>query len=96
MGQPQGHGAVAVKVLQLPGQVRYPFLSQVKHKHWFLTYIPLLWFCRYYIPRHSLHSLKDVGLLRFRGTWYLAVGQSLFLKRCCCTVCLDILTYVCR
>ena len=22
---------------------------------------------RYYIPRHSLHSLKDVGLLRFRG-----------------------------
>ena len=23
--------------------------------------------CRYYISRHSLHSLKDVGLLRFRG-----------------------------
>ena len=130
MDQPQGHGAVAVPVLQLPGQARRPSLLHcLFHTHqpmFTLTSCPcnmnlkkqlqveqhqacvagwplsqlLAWLlldlgsrscglycwlyspthdqhtlisvhvhspCRYYITRHSLHSLKDVGLLTFRG-----------------------------
>lgn len=31
------------------------------------THTPLLLLRRYYVLRHSLHPLKDVGLLCFRG-----------------------------
>ncbi len=41
MGQPQGYGAVALKIFQLPGQVRYPILGHVNHKQKFWTYISL-------------------------------------------------------
>jgi hypothetical protein len=32
--------------------------------------------CRYYVLRHSLHPLKDVGLLCFRGEHETAKRQS--------------------
>jgi hypothetical protein len=32
--------------------------------------------CRYYVLRHSLHPLKDVGLLCFRGECLLRAGDT--------------------
>jgi Cullin family len=43
---------------------------------------------RYYVLRHSLHPLKDVGLLCFRGRCTVCVCARSHTYTCTCEVCL--------
>ena len=93
MEQSFGHDPMAISVFQLPGQVPWrttiygipAALSENELPLARKDHLPETdCSCRYYISRHSLDSLNNVGLICFRGgsalPWVQGVCQE--IKRC--------------
>ncbi|CAL5223551.1 g6084 [Coccomyxa viridis] len=73
---------ISERVLPALKEEQNEFLLKELHKRWNNHKVMVRWLSRffnyldrYYITRHSLHSLNDVGLLRFRDDVYTQVKQ---------------------